>query len=664
MNNIYKLALIICFTTTFSLLKVNADEMPGEGSNPGEGPCHVEYYSRIQPTQGVFQNDIHFQDKLKTEHGVSVLGEKHPKFISQVNLVKDRFTYLVGDKMMSSGIYDFEDYKKIIITGKSTYPDMVDVTLKVQTHLDYQPYGAPYYPAITENSQSTPSQSPIIQQLPLSMLATGKCLDEAQEFYVEFDISNQSDAQEIKFNKTGTYDFIVDVVDVPLENPTGMKIQVWGNVVETRMPKTLLIPAMDYAFYKYKADEIAKNLYDDTKTAKFNIDLYKKDFYPIPSDLSFGGKDFTVEKSVIDLAGITDIQGLRKLHRKLFTAMRLGKYERNLLFIDYQSYQPILGTDSAGMAVSTKLGNIKTKSSASKVERSAYNITSVYDTAIHELNHLLNFSWADSKMQQDCNLNYHNKTNLKTADGVSQTLSQAYGSKISFHENDYDIMSAAEAPNTYANQCTWRNLVHVLAERIVDPPLILVSGTVTKDGLSGELAPAYTYMGNTDTPNSVGDYTIILKDHNGNEMESYKFDPNFDILDAPSIGETVNEALFSYGLPYSPELKIVELHGPKGLLESITLTENEPIIEKFNILSSTPNPDFDAVDIKVSWDASDKDNDELLYTLLSSSDDEFYHGTIIEISDSEATIRVPEGSSSLKLFATDGTRSSDMTIGL
>jgi hypothetical protein len=162
------------------------------------------------------------------------------------------------------------------------------------------------------------------------------------------------------------------------------------------------------------------------------------------------------------------------------------------------------------------------------------------------------------------------------------------------------------------SQCTYWHLLKQLVEGPPDPPVILVQGYVGRGdgGPQGILSPAYQRDGIVDlVEGKDGDWAIQLRSDKGKELGRYQFVPVFE----QPHGEERPLVSFVVRVPDSPEVGQIELLGPDGVLDTLTYSDHAPTVELTPLV-------LDGDRLLVSWTGADADGDELLYTLLHSSD--------------------------------------------
>jgi len=144
---------------------------------------------------------------------------------------------------------------------------------------------------------------------------------------------------------------------------------------------------------------------------------------------------------------------------------------------------------------------------------------------------------------------------------------------------------------------------------------IIGSGVLKQNG-SAKFHNVYvysTYLFDRFGP-KVGDYVIETLDNLGQTLYNKTFEPIFKLFG--DDGEVINlsEVPFQFIIPYNENIS------------KIVLKQNDTIILELNVSSNTPNVSLSSPNggeifttpFNVSWNASDNDNDTLIYAILFS----------------------------------------------
>jgi len=190
-----------------------------------------------------------------------------------------------------------------------------------------------------------------------------------------------------------------------------------------------------------------------------------------------------------------------------------------------------------------------------------------------------------------------------------------------------------------------------------DPEALLVSGTINKNGTA--TFDPFIYLPNATldiAPGEEGDYHFVLLDERGNVLSKSGFAVSFYMPDP--AGGPVDEVSFVYRIEWKEGTKRIELQDKSGkVLASREVSPNKPEIK---VLYPDGGEVFAKGEkIEIKWEASDKDEDVLTYSLaISMNNGETWLPVDIDIKGNEYdlnTIGLEEGENYLiKVRATDG----------
>ena len=277
----------------------------------------------------------------------------------------------------------------------------------------------------------------------------------------------------------------------------------------------------------------------------------------------------------------------------------------------------------------------------------------------HEIAHTLpRHLWSRPEMEKQCKQNYHNQ-DRKVAHGFRITEGGVENREPRW--KNISIMESG-SDDLWISQCTYWNLLDALQSR-VDPPVILVRGLLARnqDQNFGKLFPAYQIESDLDPvadPN--GDWSVALRDANNAILSRYPFSPTWGVND-----DTQRDVLaFRYRIPDLPGVAKIDLVGPNGVLDSLTLSANPPTV---TITAPDPDTPIEVVDGQVAfaWIGSDPDGGEIRYSTFYSADEgESWSFGAFEQSESQTTMKVDQeaGTHMFKVTATDGVRSSETVL--
>jgi hypothetical protein len=435
--------------------------------------------------------------------------------------------------------------------------------------------------------------------------------------------------------------------------PTGLKVVVRGEAIETQAPKFRVVPVIlsDPVTQAVNLENQAKRIallsgfIDEffpvkpasiTATADPAYDLRPKEEGLISSLISklpfTGSSEQETQDSVVAAIG-----------QRFGTASSLTGGEKIAVLLSAQDFA--LTTDETEVfayAVSQKVFILQPRATQ-------YTIA-------HEFIHTTPFPWTVNEMLGECGLNYHNSADANYGNGV-------YVGSYQHTRLDrvHAVMGPALGSNTWITQCSYWHLLNYLTGT-PDPDLLLVRGYLAKSGTSvaGAFDKFYELRGETEleTGRRTADrFAIVLRDRAGNVLAEYPFKPVWKI---PDLERERTIIPFTYRVETFPALHRVDLVGPTGLLDSKTVSANSPAVK---ILSPTPNEVVRpaANGLPVTWTTTDADGDSLSYSVYYSPDG----GRNWRLASYEQTnttavipVRGRPRAARVRVIATDGARSS------
>jgi hypothetical protein len=556
----------------------------------------------MSPTQGFWQDDYSFEDKP----GKQLTKTKTNSYIAELPMVKGRDTLLFGIR----GASNFEnDNKRKTIKLKATTTGTKEVPTKIIIKLKESEQEKIIYEA---------------QSLPIPL--EGPC-GERKEF--EFNLAAHNGIphdKTFKFNEVGPYILTAELVREDNNKPTGIKVEVKGETVETFAPKIHLIPIIldNTTAYDldgkndYSLDVLIRNIPKLAEEAK----LYIPDYYPLEPN--------SIEVQIHELQDLTHLVQEAEAGT-WFKSMRwdstLGTFREDAILAaltDYYTTQGILGEADRIVGVMRRddLKLITPVKGLASSEKVVYVGEYDHGNLAHEIAHTLPFIWSTKQMNKECGIQYHlggadprlpishgfrillgGEENRKVVDRVESFLMTAYFGFYSKLNPDFVL--------GWPTQCTYWNLINQL-QIPPDPELILVRGVIADDNknVRGILLPTYQLNGIAYLPKGEdGKWSIILKNKENNEIVKYPFDPLWELADGKR-----NMVSFAYRIENNPSISKIELHGPNNLLDSIEISDNVPTVRITEHAIRDDN-------VEISWNAKDEDNNKLLYTIFYSPDD-------------------------------------------
>jgi len=658
-------------------------DYPEELLFPPEPPLHecgLRFMGYAQTSQAVLQDDPVDQDLLIVRKGITewrdvynpptiVADFQVPTLEASIDMVTNRHTFLLGAKP-----YD-----------RQANPNGVNASANfLKINFDYQSSYASYealYPRVSiflngnQINQFLPGPGPVLVR------TKGDCFPELfqQPETINISAGLNFNSQSFLFTAPGTYIVRTELVrkkpNKPFTEwePSGIAVDVIGKVVETTSPKVLLVPIVPSGA---TAPE-RRNFLDQVDHYIPSIKQSMLNNLPI-ANLS-GSVDLDRSGLVIEDGNIADLYDLTQNFLRAKRNSKTGPYDRVIALVERNLYQDLLarGNISTHPVFSCFAGFNQTKHfiaiGAFDLQPSAPGNTAGPSyfpplTIAHKLLHTLAYKpWAPiSGRMGDCQVEpYHESL---TQRGIAFGIHKLGPSlaKVTPYEGARDLMqSGPSAFETSVSQCTYRRALAELSTDQLDPPVVMVSGTVSRSGIfsfTAELSPLYQSDGYYELDeNGPGDWHILLKDELGNVLGDYPFEPQFQYSSA--FEERV---LFNYTLPDLPGLRRVEITGPaltiggytQVLLDAIDYTAFAPLIWSLNAQNAGSQ-------LEVNWAGYDFDGDQILYSLLTSEDGLYYLPThVSESTQTSVLLDLPANVTHLKLLATDGSRSVSRVLSL
>ena len=615
----------------------------------------------FQPMQGVWQDDYIFADV----NGKRIRKTAPATYYAEIPMVKGRDSLIFG---LRGDINPETDQQRRKIVFKATTTGTVDVLVKVKITL------------VQGGGKKTIYESPAATAMPLD----GPC---GVERPFEFGFSAPAglpDPGTFKFDRKGPYEIVAELVRADNNNPSGLSGKVLGEVVETFSPETHFLPvtirqlsiglnatrlirwsnklaslAYDFIpdYYPLQPASFHAVRYNSTRDMNDTINNASTDFFNYVQAVVWSGN--YVEPKILPriFEGMKQEAMIAALSDEIGTAGQLGGAGRIIVPLWPTDYDMIQSIPSTAFAASKKVIFISYDPLGSN--------GSVSKTIAHELAHTMDYIWSSDKMESQCGIDYHNKDEL-----------MAHGFRIVYKGNEAlprggtsagvrtlmgprraDVYN--ETNYTYwISQCTYWNLVNQLQKK-PDPDLILVRGILARNTtqLFGSLLPFYAFQGEPELDESSSGQTfIILKSSSGSKLAKYSFDPMWEI---PDIDKDRNLISFSYRVPNIPGTVEIDLVGPEGVLATKKLSLNPPSVK----ITKPVNIGYESAEVK--WVGSDPDGDDILYTVLYSSDGGKTWATqLFEKPATELSVQLDSTSfqHKIKVIATDGSRSSEDVV--
>ncbi|MDO8627863.1 MAG: hypothetical protein Q7K42_05330, partial [Candidatus Diapherotrites archaeon] len=387
------------------------------------------------------------------------------------------------------------------------------------------------------------------------------------------------------------------------ENSKRIKSSFFGKVIETKGLNLCISPAFIEPFGDDGA--IQKKLTQAVRDFEFDADPSVNASFPVKDWPKIKTNNFVYDltkewsnSNGFFTSSVSAYSNFKNALNETYeaTVKLSGSCDRMIFILSDEQVEKIMpskGTAKTyGMAVGSKIIILRATPDF-KIE--AGNLK-------HELIHTLPYLWSSDKIEEECGFNYHNG-DFKIANGIT------YTGVLLEYKNFSDFMGVG----SLFSQCTYKHLLGVL-QNPPDPKVIMVRGNISKNSQEGKLLPFYKFDSTFDLNGSEkGDWAIVLKDSKKNEIGRYNFSPVWQVHS--ETDEELSELSFNYRIPDNSEIAYVELHGSKGLLDTKTLSQTKPVLYVNPEVTKKENGNA-----FVKWTADDKDGDELMYSVLYSTD--------------------------------------------
>jgi len=691
----YKTSLLIAILgSLFLLLPIHAQEefpydYPPEIGIPPEPPandCDCKFMAYIQPSQGVLQDDPRDTNFLEIRRGPSTLAEAMPTAPLQfafriptlgagIPMVIDRDTYLLAanpydpSQKVATALGDAypmatENITKLTFTGTTRYTRQVDVDVR-----------------ITVLNKRRRIKQFLANNSPLKIYLDGPCGSEKP-----LDVSSNllektpRDALKFKLASPGNYRVRAELVyhdpnqtDLTKLRPTGLAVDVLGNAVKTKAPSLAFVPIPG----NNAAGTSQQAFVNLINSAASKVGANMQDYFAIPS------KTVTPKVSPVTLRP-RDFTGLIQAFAIFKAAKRQSKVasrpDRLMVIFEDQAFQGLLDSwfanhpnnydpGALSLAIFKDILFIRGphRASSPSVAVPYYYQLGRYpdpEILIHRgLISSFDFIWVpEAGKMGDCKVDPYHDILTKTAYGLA--LRHPNGATPYAVKRDVmEYYPQSVTPNLC--QCTYRHSLEALSKTAIDPPMLLVSGSIENNGLlftEATLDPLYQIDGFPElSEQGTGKYAIVLKDTFDQVIAEYPFSVDFET----PVG-TLNEMAFNYTIDLPPGLARVEITGPvyyiggpgREVLDAIDISPHPPYLFNFE-RQLTLNG------ITYSWQGYDFDGDPILYSLYASEDGEVFYPTgVHESPQTSAVLKLPPTIRFLKLVATDGGRSQSTIMPL
>jgi PKD repeat protein len=257
--------------------------------------------------------------------------------------------------------------------------------------------------------------------------------------------------------------------------------------------------------------------------------------------------------------------------------------------------------------------------------------------------------------------NYKLDKNKKLIYRGDKTEGYWVNKKIPIDNKTYDLMGAiyplwGSTNYPWIKKDNFKKLLHRFTY-YKDPVVLGISGFIDKND-NVELNPWYKIdQGNIDLEwGTTGDYLIRIYDKNGFLLNEAGFNLSFQVSIDPLGNKTVNKTLFAFRVEWiNDTYKIDIVNSTTGeILAFRTISDNSPEI---TILSPQLNENINQGTYNITWDAYDKDRDNMVYHVsICRENEENWYPFGLEINESYfiADFRGLQGNYKIEILATDG----------
>lgn len=236
------------------------------------------------------------------------------------------------------------------------------------------------------------------------------------------------------------------------------------------------------------------------------------------------------------------------------------------------------------------------------------------------------------------------------------------------NEDVYDLMDYASP--AWINENHYRALLSEFAKFLLDPDVILVSGTIGQNG-SVVADPWYSITANeASEPAADGTHAVEFWDAGGHSLARFPFTPGF-VADAYPVtlpaavddtSMTLDSAPFVFAIPRPARLaRITVAKGGQVLLERAV----SPHPPRVQVLSPRDGDNYATGEpVPIRWNAQDEDGDPI-HTAIQFSPDggASWHGVTMDLAGGEFEFQAPDISTSqgvLRLQITDGMNTTEV----
>lgn len=642
--------------------------------------CPFGFIAFSQPSQGVFQDDPADTDFLEVISGAAnyqdiYFGEAPyygaPIYRAKIPMVAGRDTFLLGAQPYAS---------LPLPSPQLTNPNVMQLQFKGYSYASRK-VAVMCRVSVYQNQKLLHQY--MLSKEPRDIYFDGTCQTVSKVLDYKMDVfENKANTPlNFRFTEAGTYLIRTELVYYdPFQlyiselQPTGIAVNVVGTIVTTKPPKVHVIPLVKSGY----SSTIQKAYYTSVKSSASKLGTVMQEFMAIPS----ANVPISVQSGNVIANSFDDFEDLAEFGAQSLRASTPTKLaDRLVLVVEEESFTRMLAATygnqanfeqirySEGFALNKKVVVIRGPARTINQSEPYFlpgSLTSVdfVETAVQCL--LQTFSdplWQPSTGKMgDCKVTPYFHTDKRIAFGTDLRDP----GNPSIYTAKHDIMGKTGVNRKLRIcQCTYRHSLNALSKALIDPPMVVISGTVSQPGLfapQAELNPLYQVNGFPElSQTGSGRWRIDLKNAFGLTLASYPFTPNFQV-----DGYYVNRAFFNYTLDAPAGLDRVEIYGPElffggygfRLLDTVSLSANAPGILDVEIVQTGPLTE-------IAWYTFDFDGDALLASIFVSEDGAFFEPTeVFESQGSSAFLEIPPSMNFVKLVVSDGGRSVQRIIAL
>ena len=395
----------------------------------------------FEPTQGVWQDDTHFEDSppRKLNPQLIRLGapDSPPRYTAELPMVVNRHSVVIGVH------HYYQPWPDIHVVDSRQR-----ILMKIRTNCQKK-VGVKMRFTLTQGDAS-------------SVIYTSKPLDPVEldppraknymDVLVTLDAGLGLPPDSTFTFAAGAYTIVDDLLRLD-DTPTGMSIEVSGTSKTTVAPRVRFVPLV------LGAGDDASTLKGHAETLAAKSRTTITDYYP----LAPGGLTTSVDP-------LLDLKALARQHAddpltavldRLRTMNAAPSTDRIIALVGPKDYA-LLGYDSTKSPATTYTGNVIVMLDPRGATDSTLRVG-------HEVAHTIpNAIWWDEQMVAECGRNYHNKEYRKNegwAEGIRLDLDGREKTSARQIFTNYSQLMGGVKETKWITQCTYRNLLEGFASR-------------------------------------------------------------------------------------------------------------------------------------------------------------------------------------------------------